>query len=136
MPLVPRGWDIGPTIPMGPSPWPSWIAPFHGQFHEGRPLYIHTYIHAEKAYKHKNIKKQYLQKSTTSSDLRDDFLLGVFCEPQYSRVGKVDFNLETSRPIFMRSSRYVPICYRLKAKQLKNEGNTTGCLKTIWTGSS
>ena len=30
---------------MGPSPWPSWIAPFHGQFHKGRPLYIHTYIH-------------------------------------------------------------------------------------------
>ena len=27
---------------MGPSPWPSWIALFHGQFHEGRPLYIHN----------------------------------------------------------------------------------------------
>ena len=26
VPLVPRGWDIGPTIPMGPSPWPSWNA--------------------------------------------------------------------------------------------------------------
>ena len=33
--------DIGPTSPMGPSSWPSWIAPFHGQFHKGRPLYIH-----------------------------------------------------------------------------------------------
>ena len=38
-----RGWDIGPTSPMGPSPWPSWNARFHGHLHEGRPLYIHTY---------------------------------------------------------------------------------------------
>ena len=44
VPLVPRGWDIGPTIPLGPSPWPSWTALFHGQLHEGQPLYIHTYI--------------------------------------------------------------------------------------------
>ena len=40
--MVPRGWDIGPTSPMGPSPWPSWTARFHGLFHEGQPLYIHT----------------------------------------------------------------------------------------------
>ena len=43
--MVPRGWDIGPTIPMGPSPRPSWTARSNGQFHEGQPLYIHTYIH-------------------------------------------------------------------------------------------
>ena len=42
--LVPRGWDIGPTIPMDPSAWPSWNARSHGHLHEGRPLYIHTYI--------------------------------------------------------------------------------------------
>ena len=42
--MIPRGWDIGPTIPMGPSPWPSWNARSHGHLHEGRPLYIHTYI--------------------------------------------------------------------------------------------
>ena len=40
--MVPRGWDIGLTIPMGPSPWPSWYARSHGHYHEGRPLYIHT----------------------------------------------------------------------------------------------
>ena len=43
VPLVPRGWGIGPTIPMGPSPWPSWN-------HKGRPLYIHTYIIKELKY--------------------------------------------------------------------------------------
>ena len=37
--------DIGPTSPMGPSPWPSWNAQSHEDFHKGRPLYIHTYIH-------------------------------------------------------------------------------------------
>ena len=42
MPLVPRGWDIGPTIPMGPSPWPSWNGRSHGLLYKGRPLYIHT----------------------------------------------------------------------------------------------
>ena len=43
--MVPRGWDIGPTSPMGPSPWPSSNARSHGHLHEGQPLYIHTYIH-------------------------------------------------------------------------------------------
>ena len=41
--MVPRGWDIGPTSPMGPSLWPSWNARSHGHLHEGRTLYIHTY---------------------------------------------------------------------------------------------
>ena len=49
MPVVPRGWDIGPTSPMGPSPCPSWNARSHGHLHEGRSLYIHTYIHRTKA---------------------------------------------------------------------------------------
>ena len=31
-------------LPMGPSPWPSWNAQFHGHLHEGRPLYIHTAV--------------------------------------------------------------------------------------------
>ena len=39
--MVPRGWDFGPTILMGPSPRPSWAARSNGQFHEGQPLYIH-----------------------------------------------------------------------------------------------
>ena len=30
---------------MGSSPWPSWYARSHGQFHEGEPLYLRTYIH-------------------------------------------------------------------------------------------
>ena len=41
--MVPQGWDIGPTSPMGPSPWPSWNARSHGHLHEGQPLYIHSY---------------------------------------------------------------------------------------------
>ena len=41
--FVPWGWDIGPTIPMGPSPWPNWSAWSHGQFHKWQPL---TYIHS------------------------------------------------------------------------------------------
>ena len=45
VPMVPRGWDIGPTSPMGPSPWPSWNARSHGHLHQEQPLYIHTYIH-------------------------------------------------------------------------------------------
>ena len=40
MPLVPRGWDIEPTRPMGPSPWPSWNARSHGHLHKGQ----HTYM--------------------------------------------------------------------------------------------
>ena len=40
--MVPRGWDIGPKIPMGLSPRPSWSARSNGQFHIGQPLYIHT----------------------------------------------------------------------------------------------
>ena len=40
----PQVWDIGLPIPMGPSSRPSWIILFYGQFHEGRPLYIHTCI--------------------------------------------------------------------------------------------
>ena len=43
--MVPRGtagWDIGPAIPMGPSPWSSWNARSHGHLHKGQPLYIHT----------------------------------------------------------------------------------------------
>ena len=39
--MLPRGWDIGPKIPMGPSPWPSWNTRSHGHLHKGRPLYIH-----------------------------------------------------------------------------------------------
>ena len=35
-----RGWDIGPTLLMGPSPMPSWNARSHGHFHKGQPLYI------------------------------------------------------------------------------------------------
>ena len=35
--------DIGPTSPIGPSPWPSWNTRSHGHLHEGQPLYIHTY---------------------------------------------------------------------------------------------
>ena len=38
--MVPRGWDIGHTSPMGPFPWPSWIAQSHGDLHEGQPLYL------------------------------------------------------------------------------------------------
>ena len=30
--MVLQGWDIGPTSPMGPSPWPSWNAKSHGQY--------------------------------------------------------------------------------------------------------
>ena len=33
-------WDIGPKIPIGPSPRPSWTAHSNEQFHEGQPLYI------------------------------------------------------------------------------------------------
>ena len=43
--MVPRGWDIGPTSPMDPSPWPGWNAGSHGHLYEGRPYtYIHAYI--------------------------------------------------------------------------------------------
>ena len=42
---VPRGWDIGPTLLMGPSPRSSWNAQSHWAFHKGQPLYIHTTIH-------------------------------------------------------------------------------------------
>ena len=45
--MVPWGWDIEPTIPMGSSPWPSWYAGSHGHHHKGRPLYIHTYIQSQ-----------------------------------------------------------------------------------------
>ena len=41
--MVPRGLDIGPTSPMGPSPWLSWNARSHGHLHKGQPLCIHTY---------------------------------------------------------------------------------------------
>ena len=34
--------------PDGSLPWPSWNARYHGHLHEGRPLYIHTYIQIEK----------------------------------------------------------------------------------------
>ena len=40
--MVPRDWNIGPTIPMGPSPRPSWTARSNGQFPEVQPIYIHT----------------------------------------------------------------------------------------------
>ena len=42
VPLVPRGWDVGPTIPMGPSPWPSWNARTMGISTKG-DLYTYTY---------------------------------------------------------------------------------------------
>ena len=51
MPMLPRSWDIGPTRPMGPSPWPSWNARSHGHLHEGRPLYIHTPLSAKSDYR-------------------------------------------------------------------------------------
>ena len=42
--MVPRCWDIGPTIPMGPSPRPSLKVRSYGHLHEGWPLYIQSYI--------------------------------------------------------------------------------------------
>ena len=83
VPMVPRDWDIGPTIPMGPSPWPSWNARPHGHLHEGRPLYIHTYIHTSSVKGHRTrvereignllhlLKDQY---SATSEDRINDRL--------------------------------------------------------------
>ena len=55
--MVPRAWDIGPTSPMGPSPWPSWNARSHGHLHEGRPLYIHTMCYMSGVYDSKELVK-------------------------------------------------------------------------------
>ena len=47
VPMVPRGWDIGPTIPMGPSPLAQLDRPFPWAFPR-RATSIHTYIHTYK----------------------------------------------------------------------------------------
>ena len=36
--MVLRGWDIGPTIPMGPSPRPSWNAQSHGHLQKTKKV--------------------------------------------------------------------------------------------------
>ena len=41
--MVPRGWDAGPTLLIGPSPRPSWNAWSREHFHKGQPLYLHTW---------------------------------------------------------------------------------------------
>ena len=43
--LIPWGWDIGPTSPMGPSPWPSWNARPMGISTKGD---LYTYIHTHR----------------------------------------------------------------------------------------
>ena len=53
--MVPRGWDIGPTILMGPSPWPSWIARSNGHLHKEPHTHAHTHTHT---YTHRQTDRQ------------------------------------------------------------------------------
>ena len=61
--LVPQGWDIGPPIPMGLSPWLSWMPDPIGNSTKGD---LYTYIQDKKE---KKKWVNYLEISLKSSNI-------------------------------------------------------------------